>query len=137
MSVILDIMVLTIIIFISAYICLSFLSIGIGGKLICCVLISIVIASLVKKLLFKNNSQQINYRKFVTYLIWQGEDKAKELIADLCAENTFKDKGEYVIADGKAIFLWTKYGAISADTIVRFYRACKKDGIEDAYVLTT
>ncbi len=137
MSVILDLFLLTIITFIASYICLSFLTMSIGVKLLCCVLISVVISSIVKKILFKNNTQHINYRKFVTYLIWQGEDKAKELLSNLCADCGFEDRGEYVIADGKAIFLWTKYGAISADMIVKFYRSCKKDGISDAYVLTT
>ena len=137
MSVILDLMLLTSIIFIASYICLSFLSIGLGIKLLCSALITIVISSLVKRLLFKGKSNEINYRKFVTYLIWQGEDKAKELLKELCADSDFEDNGDYVVAKGKAIFLWTKYGSISADTIVKFYRTCKKNSIDEAYVLTT
>ena len=137
MSIILDLILTTFIIFIASYICLSFLPIGLGIKLLCSALISIVISSLVKRLLFKGKSSEINYRKFVTYLIWQGEDKAKELLQELCVDKAFEDKGDYVIADGKAIFLWTKYGSISADTIVKFYRTCKKNSIEEAYVLTT
>ena len=137
MSIILDLMLLTIIIFISSYICLSFLSMGLGVKLLCSALITIVITSLAKRLLFKSKSQDINFRKFVTYLIWQGEDKAKELLQQLCADGEFEDKGEYVVANGKTIFLWTKYGSISADTIVKFYRTCKKNSIDEAYVLTT
>ncbi|MDE5549265.1 MAG: hypothetical protein K2J13_03335 [Clostridia bacterium] len=137
MSIILDLALLTFIIFIASYICLSFLTMSIGVKLLCCALITIVVASLIKKLLFKGKSNEINYRKFVTYLIWQGEDKAKELLKELCVDGDFVDNGDYVVAHGKAIFLWTKYGAISADTIVKFYRTCKKNSINEAYVLTT
>lgn len=137
MSVILDLMLLSFIIFIASYICLSFLSIGLGIKILCSALITLVLSSIVKRALFKGKSSEINYRKFVTYLIWQGEDKAKELLKELCADDKFEDKGDYVIANDKAIFLWTKYGSISADTIVKFYRACKKDSIDEAYVLTT
>ena len=137
MSIILDLILLTFIIFISSYICLSFLTMGLGIKLLCSALITIVIVTLVKKILLKGKSQDINYRKFVTYLIWQGEDKAKELLRSLCADGEFEDNGEYVVINGKAIFLWTKYGSISADTIVKFYRICKKNSVDSAYVLTT
>ena len=74
----------------------------------------------------------------MTYLIWQGEDYTKSILEKLCENKCeFQDKGEYVLIDGKAVFIWTKYGSISADTMVRYYRICKKDNLQKAYILTT
>ncbi|MDE6189241.1 MAG: hypothetical protein K2G37_03005 [Clostridia bacterium] len=137
MSILLDIILLTAIVFLAAYICLSFISMSLGIKLLTSGLITILFVTLIKKLFFKKNSNVISYRRFVTYLIWQGEERAKELLKETCQDGNFEDKGEYVIADSKVIFLWTKYGSISADTAVKFYRTCKKDNIDEAYILTT
>ncbi len=137
MAILLDLILLTIIIYLGSYIMLSFLSMGLAFNLICSALITIVAITLIKKIMLKNSSQNIKYRKFVTYLIWQGEDTAKTLLRDLCGAARFEDRGEYVLIDGKAVFLWTKYGAVSPDTVVRFYRACKKDEVSQAYILST
>ncbi len=80
----------------------------------------------------------MSYRKYVTYLIWQGEDYTKEVIAKLCAnKKIFQDMGEYIIVDDTPVFIWTKYGSISADTMVKYYRICKKNNFQKAYILTT
>lgn len=80
----------------------------------------------------------MSYRKYVTHLIWQGEEYTKSILAKLCEnKRDFQDMGEYVLIDGKPVFLWTKYGSISADTMVKYYRICKKNNILKAYILTT
>ncbi len=139
MAIILDIILLCIIIYVGAYIGLSFVSMSLLMKLLCSGLITFVAVSLIRFAYSKLNGKEIKYRKFITYLIWQGEDYAKELLAQLCLESQkpFEDRGEYLLIDGAAVFLWTKYGNLSADTMVKFYRTCKKDGITKAYVLTT
>ena len=138
MATILDLILLTMTTFVSAYIGLYFLPLGFPMRIILSVLISFVIVSFIKRFFFKSRNNQMSYRKYVTYLIWQGEDYTKTVIEELCREKCeYKDMGEYILVDNKAIFLWTKYGAISPDTAVKFYRICKKNNLQKAYILTT
>ena len=107
-------------------------------RLILSALISIVVVSTIRRAFFKPRNNKISYRRYVTYLIWQGEDYAKEVIAKLCQDKKqFQDMGEYILVDNTPVFLWTKYGAISADTMVRYYRICKKNNLQKAFILTT
>ena len=107
-------------------------------RLILSALISIVVVSTIRKAFFKPRNNKMSYRRYVTYLIWQGEDYAKEVIAKLCQDKKqFQDMGEYILVDNTPVFIWTKYGAISADTMVRYYRICKKNNLQKAFILTT
>ena len=107
-------------------------------RLILSASISIVIVSTIRRVFFKPRNNKMSYRRYVTYLIWQGEDHAKEVIAKLCQDKKqFQDLGEYILIDNTPVFLWTKYGAISADTMVRYYRICKKNNLQKAFILTT
>ena len=138
MAIIIDLILLTLTTFVAAYIGVYFLPLNLPMRIVLSSLITIVIVSIIRKLFFKANNNRISYRKYVTYLIWQGEDYTKGILAKLCEDKCqFQDKGEYILIDDKAIFLWTKYSAISADTMVRYYRVCKQNNIQKAYVLTT
>lgn len=132
-----DIILLTAIVFLIAYILFSFLSMPFALQLACAILATVVIISTVNKFLYRDKKRGMNYRNFLTYLIWQGEDYAKELIKNAAVDKAFEDKGEYVLIDDTAIFLWTKYGRLSADSLVRLYRICVKEGIPHAKILTT
>lgn len=105
--------------------------------IICAMLITFVICSIIYKSLFKDKKGIMSYRNFLTYLIWQGEDYTKSLIASVNPDKACEDKGEYILLDDTAIFIWTKYGRLSADTLVRLYRICVKENIPKAYILTT
>ena len=138
MAIILDLILLTLTVFVSAYIGTYFLPLNLPLRLILSALISIVAVSTVRRAFFKPSNNKISYRKYVTYLIWQGEDYAKEVIAKLCEnKKQFQDMGDYILIDNTPVFLWTKYGSISADTMVRYYRICKKNGFQKAFILTT
>ena len=138
MAVILDLILLTLTCFVGAYVAVYFLPLSLPFRLILSALIAMLIVGFARKLIFKPNGGKMSYRKYVTYLIWQGEDCAKKALESLCADKRdFRDMGEYVTIDGIAVFLWTKYGAISADTMVKFYRTCKSNNISKAYILTT
>ena len=138
MAIILDLILLTLTVFVSAYIGAYFLPLNLPLRLILSALISIVAVSTVRRAFFKPSNNKISYRKYVTYLIWQGEDYAKEVIAKLCEnKKQFQDMGDYILIDNTPVFLWTKYGSISADTMVRYYRICKKNGFQKAFILTT
>lgn len=138
MAIILDLILLTLTVFVAAYIGVYFLPLNLPLRLVLSALISIVIVSLIRRAFFKPRNNKMSYRKYVTYLIWQGEDYAKEIIAKLCeGKKPFQDMGEYILIDGTPVFLWTKYGSISADTMVKFYRTCKKNNMQKAYILTT
>lgn len=132
-----DIILLTAIVFLIAYILFSFLSMPFALQLACAILATVVIITTVCKFLRKDKKNGMSYRNFLTYLIWQGEDYAKELIKSVAVDKVFEDKGEYVTLDGTALFLWTKYGRLSADSLVRLYRICVKNGIPRAKILTT
>ena len=138
MAIILDLILLTLTIFVTAYIGAYFLPLNLPLRLILSALISIVVVSTIRRAFFKPRNNKISYRRYVTYLIWQGEDYAKEVIAKLCQDKKqFQDMGEYILVDNTPVFLWTKYGAISADTMVRYYRICKKNNLQKAFILTT
>lgn len=138
MAIILDLILLALTIFVASYIGLYFLPLGLPLRILTCSMIAILCVSIVKRALFKPRDEKISYRKFVTYLIWQGEDYTKQLICKLCDENrSCQDMGEFLIIDGVGVFLWTKYGSISADTLVKFYRICKKNNLIKAYIITT
>ena len=138
MAVFIDLILLTLTTFVTAYIGVYFLPLNLPMRLILSALITAVTVSFIRRFFFKTRNNMISYRKYVTYLIWQGEDYTKGILEKLCKNKCdFQDKGEYVLIDGKAIFIWTKYGSISADTMVRYYRICKKDNLQKAYVLTT
>ena len=138
MAIIFDLILLTLTVFVGTYVCVYFLPLNLPMRLLLSALICIVTVSIIRKLLFKPRNNKMSYRNFVTYLIWQGEDYAKQFLAKLCEnKRQFQDMGEYLLIDDKAIFLWTKYGAISADTMVRYYRICKSNNIQKACILTT
>lgn len=137
MALIIDILLMTTIIFLISYILLAFLEMSFTLQIILAILITFVISSLIYKLFLKDKKGAMSYRNFLTYLIWQGEDYAKNLIAETEKDKPFEDRGEYVLSGDTAIFLWTKYGRLSADTLVRLYRICIKDEIKKAYILTT
>ena len=132
-----DIILLTAIVFLIAYILFSFLSMPFALQLVCAALATIVIVATVNKFFCKDRKRGMNYRNFLTYLIWQGEDYTKELLKSVAKDKVFEDKGEYVMIQDTAVFLWTKYGRLSADSLVRLYRICVKDGIRQAKILTT
>ncbi|MDE6361536.1 MAG: hypothetical protein K2L53_01005 [Clostridia bacterium] len=133
-----DLILLTLTIFVTAYIGAYFLPLNLPLRLILSALISIVVVSTIRKAFFKPRNNKMSYRRYVTYLIWQGEDYAKEVIAKLCQDKKqFQDMGEYILVDNTPVFIWTKYGAISADTMVRYYRICKKNNLQKAFILTT
>lgn len=131
-----DIILLTAIVFMIAYIFFSFLAMPFAMQLACAALTALVIAATVNKFFLKDKKNGLSYRNFLTYLIWQGEDYAKTLLSSAYGEG-YEDMGEYVKKDGKAVFLWTKYGRLSADTLVRLCRICTKEGIREAKILTT
>ncbi|MDE6605027.1 MAG: hypothetical protein K2K85_03275 [Clostridia bacterium] len=138
MAIILDLILLTLTVFVTAYIGAYFLPLNLPLRLVLSALISIVAVSAIRRAFFKPRNNKMSYRKYVTYLIWQGEDYTKDIIAKLCEnKKNFEDMGEYIIIDNTPVFLWTKYGSISADTMVRYYRICKKNNLQKAYVLTT
>ncbi|MDE7191408.1 MAG: hypothetical protein K2O35_02945 [Clostridia bacterium] len=138
MAIILDLILLTLTTFVTAYIGAYFLPLNLPLRLILSASISIVIVSTIRRVFFKPRNNKMSYRRYVTYLIWQGEDHAKEVIAKLCQDKKqFQDLGEYILIDNTPVFLWTKYGAISADTMVRYYRICKKNNLQKAFILTT
>lgn len=138
MAIILDLILLTLTTFVTAYIGAYFLPLNLPLRLILSALISIVVVSTIRRAFFKPRNNKMSYRRYVTYLIWQGEDHAKEVIAKLCQDKKqFQDMGEYILVDDTPVFLWTKYGAISADTMVRYYRICKKNNLQKAFILTT
>lgn len=137
MALIIDILLMTTIIFLISYILLAFLEMSFALQIISAMLMTFVISSLIYKLFLKDKKGSMSYRNFLTYLIWQGEDYAKTLIAKTEKDKPFEDRGEYVLSGDTAIFLWTKYGRLSADTLVRLYRICIKDDIKKAYILTT
>ena len=108
MATILDLILLTLTVFVSSYIGVYFLPLNLPLRLIISALISIVIVSTVRKLFFKSNNNKMSYRKYVTYLIWQGEDYTKEVIARLCDnKKQFQDMGEYTLIDDTPVFIWT------------------------------
>ena len=138
MAIILDLILLTLTVFVTAYIGAYFLPLNLPLRLVLSALISIVTVSAIRRAFFKPRNNKMSYRKYVTYLIWQGEDYTKDTIAKLCEnKKNFEDMGEYILIDNTPVFLWTKYGSISADTMVRYYRICKKNNLQKAYVLTT
>ncbi|MDE7209052.1 MAG: hypothetical protein K2O31_04140 [Clostridia bacterium] len=138
MAIILDLILLTLTVFVTAYIGAYFLPLNLPLRLVLSALISIVAVSAIRRAFFKPRNNKMSYRKYVTYLIWQGEDYTKDIIAKLCEnKKNFEDMGEYILIDNTPVFLWTKYGSISADTMVRYYRICKKNNLQKAYVLTT
>ncbi|MDE6471673.1 MAG: hypothetical protein K2L52_01470 [Clostridia bacterium] len=138
MATIIDLILLTLTTFVTAYIGAYFLPLNLPMRLVLSALITIVVVSIVRRLFFKSRNNKMSYRKYVTYLIWQGEDYAKSILAKLCEnKRDFQDMGEYILIDNNPVFLWTKYGSISADTMVRFYRVCKKNNLQKAYILTT
>lgn len=137
MALIIDIILITTITFLVSYIFLSFLEMSFLLQLICAMLCAFVISSIIYKLFFKDKKGTMSYRNFLTYLIWKGEDYAKTLISSSNKDKTYEDRGEYIMLDDTAIFLWTKYGRLSADTLVRLYRICIKDDIKKAYIITT
>lgn len=136
MAIITDIILLVIILFLSSYIVFSFFNMSLVAHILCSILATFVITSIIQRLFLKNKKGIISYRNFLTYLIWQGEDYAKSLLRLAC-KNQFDDKDEYIIVDGKIIFLWAKYASLSADTLIRYYRICLKNNIDKAYILTT
>lgn len=132
-----DVILLTIIIFIIAYILLSFVAMPFAMQLVTSMLTTFVIVGSICKIFFRDKKHAMSYRNFITYLIWQGEDYTKTLLSDVTDSKNIEDKGEYLLTDDTAVFLWTKYGRLSADTLVRLYRICAKDGIKKAKILTT
>lgn len=138
MAMFIDFILLTLTTFVTAYIGVYFLPLNLATRLILSALITIVAVSIIRRLFFKSRNNKISYRRYVTYLIWQGEDYAKSILAKLCEnKRDFQDMGEYVLIDGNPVFIWTKYGSISADTMVKYYRICKKNNLQKAYILTT
>ncbi len=138
MAIFIDLILLTLTTFVSAYIGLYFLPLNLPMRLILSALITFVAVSFIRRFFFKSRNNKMSYRKYVTHLIWQGEEYTKSILAKLCEnKRDFQDMGEYVLIDGKPVFLWTKYGSISADTMVKYYRICKKNNILKAYILTT
>lgn len=138
MAIILDLILMTFAVFVGAYVGVYFLPLNLPLRLLLSALITFVTISLVGRIFFKPKDNKISYRRFITYLIWQGEDYAKDFLKKLCKDShTFEDKGEYLLIDGQAVFLWTKYAQISADALVKYYRVCKDNNINIAYILTT
>ncbi len=80
MSVILDLFLLTIITFIASYICLSFLTMSIGVKLLCCVLISVVISSIVKKNIIQKQHPTYKLQK-ICYIPYMARRRQSQGIA--------------------------------------------------------
>ncbi|MDE6276384.1 MAG: hypothetical protein K2M75_07630 [Clostridia bacterium] len=138
MAIILDLILVTMTVFISSYIGVYFLPLNLPLRLVLSALITIVTVSLIRRIFFKPRNNRMSYRKYVTYLIWQGEDYTKDTVERLCKDKReFKDMGEYILIDNTPVFIWTKYGSISADTMVKYYRTCKKNNMQKAYILTT
>ena len=138
MAIIFDLILMTLTIFVATYVGVYFLPFNLPMRLILSALITFALTTFIGRILFKPRDNKISYRRFITYLIWQGEGYTKQLLQSLCGNShSFEDKGDYVLIDGKAVFLWTKYGAISADSLVRFYRISKDNNLISAHILTT
>ncbi len=121
MAIIFDLILMTLTIFVATYVGVYFLPFNLPMRLILSALITFALTTFIGRILFKPRDNKISYRRFITYLIWQGEGYTKQLLHSLCGNShSFEDKGDYVLIDGKAVFLWTKYGATAADYRVRF-----------------
>lgn len=83
----------------------------------------------------RKSKRNLRYRDFATYCMLQGDSYVRDLIKDL-AGNRYEDCGQWIHVDGKDVFLWVKFGGISADTAANFYRVCRDNGIRKAYLLS-
>ncbi len=117
MAIFIDLILLTLTTFVSAYIGLYFLPLNLPMRLILSALITFVAVSFIRRFFFKSRNNKMSYRKYVTHLIWQGEEYTKSILAKLCEnKRDFQDMGEYVLIDGKPVFLGTNSGSVLANT---------------------
>lgn len=77
-----------------------------------------------------------SYRTYLLQSMILGDDCIKPQISAMLGEGA-TDMGEYFLSDGTAYFYWIKFGSISADTVVRYYRLCREHGISKAVIFTT
>lgn len=79
----------------------------------------------------------MRYEDFVTYLIVEGEDKLVSIVK--CMDDSLSiDKKDNVYFFGSVpVFVWLKFGNISADSIVAMCKTCKKYNFSKAYVIAS
>lgn len=93
-----------------------------------------VLAALAVRCVTKNE-RRLSYRDFATYCMLEGEDCVRALLQSLAGER-YADCGQWLYVDGKIVFLWVKFGGLSADSAANIYRVCRDHKLEKAYLLT-
>ena len=111
-----------------------------GLKLWQCLLIAFCLSTLASFFAMTINRpyrQTMRYGDWVTYCVLNGKEYILSLISRLSPQLNVSDNKDYVLIDGQAVFLWTKFSGISPDSIANMCSICIKDGYNFAYVLCT
>ncbi len=117
-------------------ICCSFARIGLGISIGMSCLVGLVVALY----LFSRRSGRkhcMRYADFVTYLIANGEEKLLDIVQKLAPSLTITKKDNMYLWNNIPVFVWLKFGNISADSIVAMCNTCKKYNFSKAYVIAS
>ncbi len=117
-------------------ICCTFARISFGSSIGLSCLIGLVVALY---LFSRQNARKhsMRYADFVTYLIVNGDEKLLDIVKELDSTLSIIKKDNMYLWNGVPIFLWLKFGNISADSIVAMCNTCKKYNFSQAYVIAS